>query len=213
MRLGTLPVHALPAHCTQWSESRSSCHVLPCCRYDRMAASLNTPGVVALLSAWAPQLQQLHQHAAVTHNASSPYRPTSRTQQQQGQQGDQYGAGERVLSLTAFLEVLQEKGAIPQLLEPCDVQEVLRQLLVTQQQQVGGPKLQQRSLWRWIGCLHAVGVLHVLTSTGVASCNRYACHHNSPCRRRLLCAGLAVTCLLNPTFAAYMRCRTCCCPA
>jgi hypothetical protein len=123
-----------------------------------MAASLNTPGVVALLSAWAPQLQQLHQHAAATHDASSPHRPTSRTQQQQqGQQGGQPEA-ERPLSLTAFLEVLQEKGAIPQLLEPCDVQEVLRQLLVTQQQQVRGPKQQQP---RCRACLVAYTVLAV----------------------------------------------------
>lgn len=114
-----------------------------------MAASLSTPGVVALLSAWAPQLQQLQQHAAATHDATSPHRPTSRTcQQQQGQQNSQCEAAEGVLSLTAFLEVLQEKGAIPQLLEPCDVQEVLRQLLVTQQRQVRGPRQHPCLCWR-----------------------------------------------------------------
>jgi hypothetical protein len=165
-----------------------------------MAASLNTPGVVALLSAWAPQLQQLHQHAAATHHASSPHGPASLTQQQQarqGQQGAQCEAGEGVLSLTAFLQVLQDKGAIPQLLEPCDVQEVLRQVLVTQQQQVSGPKLQHRSLRCWLGSLHALGSLQVLTSTGVTGCNRYACRYKSPVLCRLLGAQLAPPCLLT----------------
>lgn len=101
-----------------------------CCgdRYDVMIASLGTPGVVALLMAWAPQLQELHAKAATTHSSATTIThmtpgqlPTE--QQQQQQQGTD-------LSLAAFLEVLQEKGVIPQLLEPYDVQEVLRQLLV-----------------------------------------------------------------------------------
>jgi hypothetical protein len=91
-------------------------------RYDQLAASLSTPGVVALLSAWGPQLQQLHANAAAAHDPA--IMPAAAAQQQQQQ-----------LSLLAFLEVLQDKGVIPQLLEPADVQEVLRQLLVTQTNQ------------------------------------------------------------------------------
>jgi len=91
-----------------------------------MIASLGTPGVVALLMAWAPQLQELHAQAAATHSAVNTAACVTPGQLPSEQQ--QQGRG---LSLAAFLEVLQEKGVIPQLLEPCDVQEVLRQLLVT----------------------------------------------------------------------------------
>lgn len=90
-------------------------------RYDQLAASLSTPGVVALLSAWGPQLQQLHANAAAAHDPA--IMPAVAAQQQQQ------------LSLLAFLEVLQDKGVIPQLLEPADVHEVLRELLVTQTNQ------------------------------------------------------------------------------
>jgi hypothetical protein len=109
-----------------------------------MAASLSTPGIVALLTAWQPQLQQLHQqaamHAGATPNTSTgapraPFGAPSGEHQDVGQQ-EMSGADAPVLSLTPFLEVLQEKAVIPQLLEPCDVQEVLRQLLVTQADQV-----------------------------------------------------------------------------
>jgi hypothetical protein len=54
----------------------------------------------------------------------------------QEQQHEAGAAGSSGLSLSAFLEVLQDKGVIPQLLEPADVQEVLRQLLVSQNNQV-----------------------------------------------------------------------------
>lgn len=109
-----------------------------------MAASLSTPGIVALLTAWQPQLQQLHQQAAV-HAGATPNTSTVTpkalsgapfSQHQGGGQQGMSGADAPSLSLTAFLEVLQEKAVIPQLLEPCDVQEVLRQLLVTQADQV-----------------------------------------------------------------------------
>lgn len=107
-----------------------------------MAASLSTPGVVALLTAWGPQLQSLHQTAVDQHGSSQ--QPHGK--QPQGQQPlaqSQQQAPE--LSLSAFLELLQENGVIPQLLEPCDVQEVLRQLLTTQANQVrvGWPVHQQ----------------------------------------------------------------------
>lgn len=98
-----------------------------------MAASLSTPGVVALLTAWQPQLQQLHQQAAARAGTNNTQATSPGLKPQQGAGPQPEGHS---LSLTAFLEVLQDKGVIPQLLEPGDVQQVLRQLLVTQDDQV-----------------------------------------------------------------------------
>jgi hypothetical protein len=54
---------------------------------------------------------------------------THKLLQQQQQQGV-------ALCLSGFLEFLQGRGAIPQLLEPADVQEVLRRLIAQQSDQV-----------------------------------------------------------------------------
>lgn len=104
-----------------------------------MAANLSTPGVVALLAAWEQQLQQLHQQAARLHQTGSTS-VGAMHQQDQGRQQQQ-------LSLAGFLEVLQEQGVIPRLLEPSDVQEVLRQVLVSQQRQVRGRRRSQLAAW------------------------------------------------------------------
>lgn len=172
-----------------------------------MAASLSTPGVAALLSAWEPQLQQLHQHAAATHGGSSPDKAPATSQQynqqQPQQEGDRQAGGQQnvqqggqqaaALSLAGFLEVLQGKGVIPQLLEPSDVQEVLRQLLVTQQQQVRVSTMAVRlhaslwlfyaSMWRlWLSCWAAT-----------SSCNLFCMRID---RLRLSCAACEAE---NPT--------------
>lgn len=114
-------------------DCRLFAHLLAClpgisCRFDRLAASLATPGVVALLTAWAPQLHQLYTDAVAAHAATSNTPSGAITSPGLQLQG---------LGLAAFLEVLQDKGVIPQLLEPSDVHEVLRQLLVVRADQVG----------------------------------------------------------------------------
>jgi hypothetical protein len=99
---------------------------------------------VALLEAWQRQLQQLHQQAALLHGSTG-----ATGQQHQGSQQQQ----QAVLSLAGFLEVLQEKGVIPRLLEPSDVQEVLRQVMVSQQRQVRGRQRPQLVVCRSAWCL------------------------------------------------------------
>lgn len=96
---------------------------------------------MALLAAWEQQLQQLHQQAVRLHQTGSTSvggTAGAMHQQEQGRQQQQPG-----LSLAGFLKVLQEQGVIPQLLEPSDVQEVLRQVLVSQQRQVRGGRWPQ----------------------------------------------------------------------
>jgi hypothetical protein len=93
---------------------------------------------VALLTAWEPQLQQLFTTTLATQQRATTARQQTSTQEQQSKQGQQQQQlQQQQLCLLGFLEFLQGRGAIPQLLEPADVQEVLRQLLATQADQVG----------------------------------------------------------------------------
>lgn len=80
-------------------------------RHDGYHATLSTPGVVALLTAWQPQLRQLFDSLLL---------------QQQQQRGSQE---QQQLHLAGVLALLQERHAIPQLLQPADVLEALRRLM------------------------------------------------------------------------------------
>jgi hypothetical protein len=88
---------------------------------------------VALLTAWEAQLQQLFASSlsSNSNNPESRQQGTSTAWQQQ-----QQGLQQQQLCLSGFLEFLQGRGAIPQLLEPADMQEVLRRLIAQQQDQV-----------------------------------------------------------------------------
>eukprot|EP00775_Hariotina_reticulata_P013381 gene13381-13508_t len=102
-------------------------------RYDAYLASLTTPGVVALMTAWDQQLEQLYETALAVHRSSC-----SQVQQQLPCQAryDKVSSDDVLpskvddgLSLVRFLELLQDHDVIPRLLEPGDVQEVLKRLL------------------------------------------------------------------------------------
>ena len=81
-------------------------------RFDTYQGSLSTPGVMALLTAWQDQLQQLFESAICTYSS---------TQQHQWHIDE--------LGLSKYLEFLQDGGAIPALLEPVDIQEVLKRVM------------------------------------------------------------------------------------
>lgn len=101
-------------------------------RFDEYRGCLATPGVVALLTAWQDQLQQLYQTAVEKYHAKPANRIAASAgikQPQMQQQLQQHGDDlQRHLGLSSFLQLLQERGAIPDLLEPADVQEVLKRL-------------------------------------------------------------------------------------
>jgi hypothetical protein len=87
-------------------------------RFNSLTASLSTPSVVALLMAWQQQLSELFD-GAVAQAVAAGVLPEHAASPQTPQ-----------LSLAAFMQLLQDRGAIPQLLEPTEIQEVLKQLLV-----------------------------------------------------------------------------------
>lgn len=120
----------LPALCTSKGINLQQLHVLSAClcRYDTYQGSLSTPGVVALLTAWGQQLQQLFDSAVATQNMQLQHQQ----EQQQGPNSLQRPLCGAMLRLSSFLEFLQERATIPQLLEPADVQEVLKRLIAQQ---------------------------------------------------------------------------------
>jgi hypothetical protein len=81
-------------------------------RLDDCAAALRTPGAAALLQAWRPQMEPLLR-AAADLDAGEP--------------GAAAG-GQLHLSFRGLLALLQERGAVPQLLRPGDVEEALRRV-------------------------------------------------------------------------------------
>jgi hypothetical protein len=104
-------------------------------RYDAYLASLVTPGVMALMMAWDQEIQQLYKTALAMQCSS-------RNQEQQHllcqaqcntlSGAASAGRADDALSLGSFLEFLQDHDVIPRLLEPSDVQEVLKRLLCRQ---------------------------------------------------------------------------------
>jgi len=108
-----------------------------------------------VLTAWDQQLQQLFGTAVAAQQQQYNCQ-----QQQQGQERHQptvvqsvvqaagQGGDTEQLQLCSFLELLQERDIIPQLLEPWDVKEVLKRLLEQRSSLVG----QQLQLWPLQSC-------------------------------------------------------------
>jgi hypothetical protein len=102
----------------------------PTRRLDVCCAALHTPGVTALLQAWDPEMQTLVREAAAVSSAvaSSSADSPPASQQQQQQQQQQRRQRQLSLSFRSFFTILQDREAIPQLLQPADVEEALRRI-------------------------------------------------------------------------------------
>jgi len=93
-------------------------------RFDVCSTALHTPGVAALLQAWQPEMQSLVQAAAVIATPSTEAASTARSAKAPPQQHEQ----QLRLSFHSLFMLLQDREAIPQLMQPADVEEGLRRL-------------------------------------------------------------------------------------
>lgn len=97
-------------------------------RFDVYYGSLATPGIMALLTAWQSDLQQLFDSAVCKQSMQQGHsKPSSSMGRSEHMQPPPQHLQ---LPLISFMELLQDRGAIPQLLEPADVQHVLRRVML-----------------------------------------------------------------------------------
>ena len=127
---------------------QASSECIPACvgtllsyRYDVYRTSLSTPAVISLLTALQQPLLSLF-NDTITCSSSHQQQHSIDHVQYQSQPLPAASAAIDVhhqrLGFSQFLDLLQSRGVIPQLLQPADVGEVLKRTNFSRRPQVGG---------------------------------------------------------------------------